>query len=82
QGSLPDITTTLNFGSKGENAFQQLKKMMPNSPKMVAEFWIGWFDYWTGEHHTRDASDAARVFKELMEKKSSVNFYMSKTYLK
>ncbi|MFC7322536.1 glycoside hydrolase family 35 protein [Halobacillus campisalis] len=76
QGSLPDITTTLNFGSKVENAFQQLEKMKPNSPKMVAEFWIGWFDYWTGEHHTRDASDAARVFKELMEKKSSVNFYM------
>ncbi|MCP3028581.1 glycoside hydrolase family 35 protein [Halobacillus sp. A5] len=76
QGSLPDVTTTLNFGSKVEAAFDQLEKMKPGSPKMAAEFWIGWFDYWTGEHHTREAEDAAEVFKELMEKKSSVNFYM------
>ncbi|WP_173915341.1 glycoside hydrolase family 35 protein [Halobacillus sp. Marseille-Q1614] len=76
QGSLPDVTTTLNFGSKVESAFQQLEKFKPGSPKMVAEFWIGWFDYWTGKHHTRDAEEAVYVFKELMEKKSSVNFYM------
>ncbi|WP_431801210.1 glycoside hydrolase family 35 protein [Halobacillus andaensis] len=76
QGSLPDVTTTLNFGSKVEAAFEQLEKMKPGSPKMAAEFWIGWFDYWTGKHHTREAEDAAAVFKELMEKKSSVNFYM------
>ncbi len=76
QGSLPDVTTTLNFGSKVEEAFQQLEEMKPGSPKMVTEFWIGWFDYWTGEHHTRDAEDAAQVFKELMESNSSVNFYM------
>ncbi|WP_306417015.1 glycoside hydrolase family 35 protein [Halobacillus sp. Marseille-P3879] len=76
QGSLPDVTTTLNFGSKMEAAFEQLEKMKPGSPKMAAEFWIGWFDYWTGKHHTREAEDAAAVFKELMEKKSSVNFYM------
>ncbi|QTN00748.1 beta-galactosidase [Sediminibacillus dalangtanensis] len=76
QGSLPDVTTTLNFGSKVERAFQQLEELKPGSPKMVAEFWVGWFDYWTGKHHTRNAEDAARVFKELLENNSSVNFYM------
>ncbi|UOQ48442.1 beta-galactosidase [Gracilibacillus caseinilyticus] len=76
QGSLPDVTTTLNFGSKVESAFATLDKFKPGSPKMVAEFWIGWFDYWSGEHHTRDAQDAADVFRELMTHKSSVNFYM------
>lgn len=76
QGSLQDVTTTLNFGSKIERAFEELEKLKPNSPKLVAEFWIGWFDYWTGEHHTRSAENVAEVFKELMEKKSSVNFYM------
>lgn len=76
QGSLPDVTTTLNLGSKVDSAFEQLDRLKPGSPKMVAEFWIGWFDYWSGEHHTRDAEDAAKVFKELMEKKSSINFYM------
>ncbi|MGP4041515.1 glycoside hydrolase family 35 protein [Gracilibacillus sp. D59] len=76
QGSLPDVTTTLNFGSKVESAFAKLESYKPNSPKMVAEFWIGWFDYWSGKHHTRDAQDAADVFRELMERNSSVNFYM------
>ncbi|MCA1023806.1 glycoside hydrolase family 35 protein [Halobacillus litoralis] len=76
QGSLPDITTTLNFGSKVDQAFQELESFKPGSPKMVAEYWIGWFDYWTGRHHTRDAWDAASVFKEMMDKKISVNFYM------
>ncbi|SHN00269.1 glycoside hydrolase family 35 protein [Gracilibacillus kekensis] len=76
QGSLPDVTTTLNFGSKVESAFATLDAYKPGSPRMVTEFWIGWFDYWTGKHHTRNAQDAADVFRELMERKSSVNFYM------
>lgn len=76
QGSLPGVTTTLNFGSKVDKAFEQLDNYNPNSPKMVAEFWIGWFDYWTGEHHARGAEETAKVFRELMEKKSSINFYM------
>ena len=42
QGSLPDVTTTVNFGSRVEEAFSQLEEFKPNSPKMVAEFWIGW----------------------------------------
>lgn len=76
QGSLPGVTTTLNFGSRVEEAFDILHKFKPDSPKMVAEFWIGWFDHWTGEHTTRSAEDTANVLKELMEKNSSVNFYM------
>ncbi|WP_067841230.1 glycoside hydrolase family 35 protein [Amphibacillus sediminis] len=76
QGSLPDVTTTVNFGSRVDEAFGKLKKFKPNSPKMVMEFWIGWFDHWNGKHHTRSASDAAEVFKDLMKTKSSVNFYM------
>lgn len=76
QGSLPDVTTTVNFGSRVEEAFSKLDEFKPNSPKMVAEFWIGWFDHWNGKHHTRSAEDTAEVFRDLMEAKSSVNFYM------
>ncbi|WP_255473504.1 glycoside hydrolase family 35 protein [Planomicrobium sp. CPCC 101110] len=76
QGSLPDVATTLNFGSRVDEAFEALEELKPESPKMVAEFWIGWFDYWTGEHTIRSAEDAAAVFKEMMEKNISVNFYM------
>jgi len=76
QGSLPDVTTTLNFGSRVDESFDALEAFKPGSPKMVAEFWIGWFDYWTGEHTVRSGEDVAAVFKEIMEKNISVNFYM------
>lgn len=76
QGSLSDVTTTLNFGSRVDESFKRLEDYKPGSPKMVAEFWIGWFDHWSGKHHTRSAEDTAEVFKDLMEIGSSVNFYM------
>lgn len=76
QGSMPDVTTTLNFGSRVDESFDVLEAFKPGSPKMVAEFWIGWFDYWSGEHTVRSGDDVASVFKEIMEKNISVNFYM------
>ncbi|GKW47036.1 glycoside hydrolase family 35 protein [Planococcus sp. NCCP-2050] len=76
QGSIPDVTTTLNFGSRVDESFDALEAFKSGSPKMVAEFWIGWFDYWTGEHTVRSGDDVAAVFKEIMEKNISVNFYM------
>src|SRR5690606_16112587 len=66
----------LNFGSRVGESFEVLEAFKPGSPKMVAEFWIGWFDYWTGEHTVRSGDDVAAVFKEIMEKNISVNFYM------
>ncbi|WP_307728816.1 glycoside hydrolase family 35 protein [Alkalicoccobacillus plakortidis] len=76
QGSLPVVTTTLNFGSRVEEAFHTLEQYKPGSPKMVAEFWIGLFDHWGGEHHTRDPKDAANVFEDLMKINASLNVYM------
>lgn len=76
QGSLPNVTTTLNFGSKVKEAFAALESFKPGSPKMVAEFWIGWFDHWEGEHITRDPKDTAKNFEDLLQIQSSVNFYM------
>ncbi|KMM36889.1 glycoside hydrolase family 35 protein [Guptibacillus hwajinpoensis] len=76
QGSMDNVVTTLNFGSRPEEAFAALEEMKPNSPKMVAEFWIGWFDHWSGEHHTRDPKEASEVFQKLMDMGASVNFYM------
>ncbi|WP_368505680.1 beta-galactosidase family protein [Alkalihalophilus sp. As8PL] len=75
-GSLPHVLTTLNFGSRVENALKELTGFKKISPKMCMEFWIGWFDYWGGEHHTRNAADVAAVFEEMLEKNMSVNYYM------
>ena len=43
---------------------------------MCMEYWNGWFDHWGEKHHTRDASDAASVFEEMLKEHASVNFYM------
>ena len=43
---------------------------------MCMEYWNGWFDHWLKPHHTRDAEDAAAVFKEMLDLNASVNFYM------
>ncbi len=75
-GSLPDVLTTLNFGSRVEDSYAILDAYKPNSPKLCAEFWIGWFDSWGKEHHTRDPKDAAATLRAMLEKGGCVNFYM------
>lgn len=75
-GTLPNILKTANFGSKADEAFKKLREYEKNGPLMCTEFWIGWFDQWGNEHHTREAKDVAEVFEEILKAGSSVNFYM------
>ncbi|WP_338100486.1 glycoside hydrolase family 35 protein [Salipaludibacillus agaradhaerens] len=75
-GSLDNVLTTLNFGSKVKEAYQQLEDYKPGSPKLCAEFWIGWFDSWGNPHHTREADNTGDVFNDMLEAGGSVNFYM------
>ena len=75
-GSLPDVLTTVNFGSKPIDGFKKVEKFKENHPKMCMEFWIGWFDHWGGEHHTRDNEDVAAALRQMLESGASINFYM------
>ncbi|MED1203383.1 glycoside hydrolase family 35 protein [Heyndrickxia acidicola] len=75
-GSLPDVLATVNFGSRPDEAFQKLKAFQPGRPLMCMEFWDGWFDHWTGEHHVRDGKDVADTLEQMLEMGASVNFYM------
>lgn len=43
---------------------------------MCTEFWNGWFDHWTEEHHSRDPEDAAKALEEILELGGSVSAYM------
>lgn len=73
-----DLFCMANFGSK-ENpsiAFDSLRRVMPEGPLMVAEYYPGWLDHW-GEKHGTVSTDA--VLKNLtyfLENKISFNFYM------
>lgn len=76
-GTLPDVTTTLNFGSRAGEAMRFLEERRPGTPFFCGEYWAGWFDHWGEEHHTRTAESSAGPVRELLETGGSVNIYMA-----
>ncbi|MEV0119772.1 beta-galactosidase family protein [Streptomyces sp. NPDC050844] len=76
-GSVPGVLATANFGSGARAAFETLRGHRPKGPLMCMEFWCGWFDHWGAEHVVRDAADAARALREILECGASVNLYMA-----
>ncbi|MFT3745269.1 MAG: beta-galactosidase [Pyrinomonadaceae bacterium] len=52
-GTLPNDLAVINFGA-GDNVADQFKefdKRWPERPRMVGEYWVGWFDHWGETHH-------------------------------
>lgn len=52
-GTLPNDLAVINFGA-GDNVADQFKefdKRWPDRPRMVGEYWVGWFDHWGETHH-------------------------------
>jgi beta-galactosidase len=75
-GTLPDVHKVANFGSDPAGAFAKLREWQPTGPLMCGEYWNGWFDHWTEEHHTRDPQDAAQVLDEMLGMGASASLYM------
>lgn len=75
-GTLPHILKTANFGSRATPSFAKLREY-EGGPIMCMEFWNGWFDHWSEEHHIRDPKDARDVLEEILTNDASVNFYMA-----
>ncbi|MGL5656631.1 MAG: glycoside hydrolase family 35 protein [Fusobacteriaceae bacterium] len=75
-GTNNSLWKTINFGSNTQEAFEKLDEYQRDKAKMVMEFWIGWFDHWGENHHTRDSDSMLEEFKYMLEKEISVNFYM------
>jgi beta-galactosidase len=76
-GMIEGVFETVNFGSRAESAFEQLKQYQPNAPLMCMEFWHGWFDHWGEEHHTRSSESVIETLESILEQNGSVNFYMA-----
>nr|WP_314259280.1 beta-galactosidase [uncultured Devosia sp.] len=74
-GTLQGIWKTANFGSRADEGFDELDRHEAG-PRMVMEFWNGWFDHWGEEHHTRSAVDAAESLDEILTLGAHVNLYM------
>lgn len=75
-GTLPHIWKTINFGSKAKESFEFFKQYQSGLPKMIMEFWIGWFDHWGYNHITRPAEELREELIYMLENNISVNFYM------
>jgi len=76
-GSVPGALQTANFQRNAQAEFSQLRKLQPNMPLMVTEFWSGWFDHWVLNHHGGLAfKDFKKSLTEILSFNASVNFYM------
>ena len=77
KGSLTDeCLPFVTFGSRTEVSMRSVDPISPNTPKMCAEFWCGWFDHWGEEHHTRTSEDILKDFVPFLENGWNFNFYM------
>lgn len=75
-GTVPEIHKTANFGSRAKEQFARLREFQPDGPLMCTEFWNGWFDHWTENHHSRDPEDAANALDDILSMGASVSAYM------
>ena len=74
-GRLEGALQTGNFGSKGKAQFEVMRKKIGNAPLMCMEFWVGWFDYWGGDHHTGDVEEHLKDLEDILQE-GHVNIYM------
>ena len=75
-GTMDSVHKTVNFGSRAKSQFEALRKYQSDGPLMCTEFWLGWFDHWTEEHHSRPPKEAADVLDEILSMGASVSAYM------
>lgn len=77
-GPLPGIPAVINFGASDdpEKQFANFAKFRTGVPKMVGEFWTGWFDHWGEKHHKTDPALEAKNLEWLLSRGIGVNLYM------
>lgn len=77
-GTLPDAISVINFGDTDDPAreFANFAKTRQTVPRMVGEFWDGWFDHWGERHHTTPPERCARKLDWILSQGISANLYM------
>lgn len=78
-GTLPDILSTANFGSKPEINIPKLRAFRSSGPIMCGEFWTGWFDHWGKKRQGTEHADGVQHTREIewmMQNQIGFNIYM------
>ena len=76
-GTLPGIPATVNFGGGVEGAFKELAEFRPGPhPRMIGEYWAGWFDAWGKRHQKSDLASNLKDLEWCLQNDVSFNLYM------
>lgn len=75
-GGVKGALETINFQKLDINEIKYLEEIQPQKPKMVMEYWSGWFDLWGGLHHVFTAEEMISVVTEILKLDMSINLYM------
>lgn len=78
-GPLPGVPAVINFGGglqDAKDSFAELEKFRPGGPRMVGEYWAGWFDHWGKPHNVTDAMEQAAALDWMLENDISFSIYM------
>ncbi|XP_054443465.1 beta-galactosidase-1-like protein 2 [Pteronotus mesoamericanus] len=78
KGVVNGVLATINLQSQHELQFLSafLLRVQRDQPKMVMEYWTGWFDSWGGPHNILDSSDVLKTVCAVLDAGSSINLYM------
>jgi beta-galactosidase len=75
-GTLPDVTSVINFGGDPKKEFPKFAKFRQGVPRMCGEYWVGWFDHWGEKHHTGDTKVHLAGIEWMLENNISFSLYM------
>ncbi|XP_029337786.1 beta-galactosidase-1-like protein 2 isoform X1 [Mus caroli] len=72
------VLATINLQSKQELMALNtvLLSIQGIQPKMVMEYWTGWFDSWGGSHNILDSAEVLQTVSAIIKDGSSINLYM------
>ncbi|CAI5795235.1 beta-galactosidase-1-like protein 2 isoform X1 [Podarcis lilfordi] len=75
-GFVSGALATVNFQKMDPGILSYLDTMQDNMPKMVMEYWTGWFDSWGGPHNVFDADEMMANIEKAIKAGASINLYM------
>ncbi|XP_016071412.1 PREDICTED: beta-galactosidase-1-like protein 2 [Miniopterus natalensis] len=78
KGVVDGVLATINLQSQQDVQLLTpfLLSVQGVQPKMVMEYWTGWFDCWGGPHNILDSSEVLNTVSAIVDAGSSINLYM------
>ncbi|CAN5549353.1 beta-galactosidase [soil metagenome] len=75
-GMVEGALATVNFGGGAAGSFGALEKLQPGKPRMIGEYWFGWFDHVGKRHHTTSVASQIEDLRWCLRNGVSFNLYM------